>query len=99
VDTSGRLKVKPTHERVIYHEPCYLGRHNKEYDAPRRILYAVSKDGPLEFALSRDKAMCCGAGGGRMWLEKRPAAHQRAARRAGDEMAPATVRPRAPTAR
>ena len=68
--TSGRLRVKPTHERVIYHEPCYLGRHNKEYDAPRRILYAVSKDGPLEFDLARDKAMCCGAGGGRMWLEE-----------------------------
>ena len=68
--TSGRLKVKPTHERLIYHEPCYLGRHNKEYDAPRRVLYAVSKDGPLEFTLARDKAMCCGAGGGRMWLEE-----------------------------
>ena len=68
--TSGRLKVKPTHQRLIYHEPCYLGRHNKEYDAPRRILYAVSKDGPLEFTLARDKAMCCGAGGGRMWLEE-----------------------------
>ena len=68
--TSGRLKVTPTHERVIYHEPCYLGRHNQEYDAPRRILFAVSKDGPLEFTLARDKAMCCGAGGGRMWLEE-----------------------------
>jgi Fe-S oxidoreductase len=68
--TSGRLRVKPTHTRVIYHEPCYLGRHNKEYDAPRRILFAVSKDGPLEFDLARDKAMCCGAGGGRMWLEE-----------------------------
>jgi Fe-S oxidoreductase len=67
---SGRLKVKPTHERLIYHEPCYLGRHNGEYEAPRRVLYAVSKDGPLEFQLARDKAMCCGAGGGRMWLEE-----------------------------
>ena len=67
---AGRLKVKPVHQRVIYHEPCYLGRHNGEYEAPRRVLQAVSKDAPLEFDLARDKAMCCGAGGGRMWLEE-----------------------------
>lgn len=67
---AGRLRVAPTHERVIYHEPCYLGRHNGEYEAPRRVLQAVSKDVPIEFDLARDKAMCCGAGGGRMWLEE-----------------------------
>jgi Fe-S oxidoreductase len=67
---AGRLRVSPKHERVIYHEPCYLGRHNGEYEAPRRVLKAVSKDAPLEFELARDKAMCCGAGGGRMWLEE-----------------------------
>jgi len=66
----GRIRVAPTLERVILHEPCYLGRHNAEFDAPRALLRALAKDAPLEFPLNREKAMCCGAGGGRMWLEE-----------------------------
>ena len=66
----GRLEVTPQQERVIYHEPCYLGRHNGEFEAPRAILRRIAKDEPLEFALNREKAMCCGAGGGRMWMEE-----------------------------
>lgn len=68
---AGRIEVERKFERVIYHEPCYLARHNGEYEAPRAILRAVAKDAPLEFPLSREKAMCCGAGGGRMWLEEK----------------------------
>jgi len=66
----GRLVVAPMVERVIYHEPCYLGRHNGEYEAPRRVLARLTRDTPLEFELNRAKAMCCGAGGGRFWMEE-----------------------------
>jgi Fe-S oxidoreductase len=67
----GRLRLAKSFERVIYHEPCYLARHNGEYEAPRAILAALSSDVPLEFALRREKAMCCGAGGARMWMEEK----------------------------
>jgi len=67
----GRIRLRREHERVIYHEPCYLARHNGEYEAPRAILRALSRDTPLEFDLSREKAMCCGAGGARMWMEEK----------------------------
>ena len=66
----GRIRVRPGAQRVILHDPCYLGRHNGEFDAPRRVLQAVSGGPPLEFPLNREKAMCCGAGGGRMWMEE-----------------------------
>ena len=67
----GRLRVSPALERVIYHEPCYLARHNGEYEAPRAIVAQLVKDAPLEFALQREKAMCCGAGGARMWMDEK----------------------------
>jgi Fe-S oxidoreductase len=67
---SGRIKVTPNIERAVLHDPCYLGRHNGEFDAPRAILRRLSKDTPIEFPMNREKAMCCGAGGGRMWIEE-----------------------------
>jgi Fe-S oxidoreductase len=66
----GRIRLRREFERVIYHEPCYLGRHNGEFEAPRAVIAQLTKDAPLEFDLNREKAMCCGAGGGRMWMEE-----------------------------
>lgn len=68
---AGRIDVEATLERAMLHDPCYLGRHNGEFEAPRAILRRLSRDVPLEFPLSREKAMCCGAGGGRMWMEEK----------------------------
>ena len=66
-----RINLRPLHERVLLHDPCYLGRHNGEFDAPRAVLGQVVRDGLLEFPLHREKSMCCGAGGARMWMEER----------------------------
>src|SRR5208282_2467461 len=49
----------------------YLARHNGEYEAPRTILARLTRDAPLEFDLRREKAMCCGAGGARMWMDEK----------------------------
>ena len=67
---SGRIAVEPAFERVLLHDPCYLGRHNGEYEAPRALVARISSDAPPEFPLHRERAMCCGAGGGRMWMEE-----------------------------
>jgi Fe-S oxidoreductase len=63
------IPVASVSEDITYHDPCYLGRHNKVYDAPRELM-AASGSNLKEMPRHGERSMCCGAGGARMWMEE-----------------------------
>jgi Fe-S oxidoreductase len=68
--TSGQLKFsKKLGYKVTYQDPCYLGRYNDIYDAPRRVIAATGCE-VVEMPRHHERAFCCSAGGGRIWMEE-----------------------------
>jgi Fe-S oxidoreductase len=69
----GKLTPKkPIGKKVIYHDPCYLGRHNDLFEDPRNLLRAIPELELMEFGQNKAFSLCCGGGGGRLWMETKP---------------------------
>lgn len=70
--TTGKLKLPHQVDlgTMLFHDSCYLGRHNNIYDAPRQIISTATGTSPKEFDRTGSNGFCCGGGGGRMWLEE-----------------------------
>ncbi len=75
VDDLAKLMKRPFPKKVTFHDPCYLGRHNGEYNAPRALLNLIPEIKYTEMYRNKEQAYCCGGGGGGMWLDGLVADH------------------------
>jgi Fe-S oxidoreductase len=70
---AGKLSAAmPTDKQVTFHDPCYLGRHNGIYDAPRELVQLSTRSSPIEMTQSRSNSFCCGGGGGMSFVDEPP---------------------------
>jgi Fe-S oxidoreductase len=70
----GRLQINKEYgKKITYHDPCYLGRHNGIYDEPREVLRRIPGLELLEMPEAREESLCCGMGGGRIWIDTKMA--------------------------
>ncbi|MFQ5996692.1 MAG: (Fe-S)-binding protein [Dehalococcoidales bacterium] len=80
--TESKLKLNKVGDlgNLVFHDSCYLGRHNQIYNAPRQVVTSVTGRVPAEMDCHHNRAFCCGAGGGRMWMEEPIGKHINVAR-------------------
>ncbi len=80
--TEGKLKLNGANDpgKVVFHDSCYLGRYNLIYEAPRKAVASATGQMPIEMGRHHNRSFCCGAGGGRMWMEEPIGKHINVAR-------------------
>lgn len=72
VDEGRLAPLTPTDQTVTFHDPCYLGRHNGVFDAPRQLVQIATKQTPVEMVMNRGNGFCCGGGGGMSFIDEPP---------------------------